>query len=155
MSTRRLVPLDRVRIHDRFWAPRQETNRSVTLPLQYRILQDTGRIDAFRLGWQPGQPRQPHQFWDSDVAKWIEAAGYSLATHPDPGLMARVDAVIDLIAAAQQPDGYLNIYYSVVEPGQRWTNLRDMHELYCAGHLIEGAVAYYQGTGKRTLLDVM
>ncbi|NLD72027.1 MAG: glycoside hydrolase family 127 protein, partial [Chloroflexi bacterium] len=155
MSTRRLLPLDRVRIHDRFWAPRQETNRSVTLPLQYRILQDTGRIDAFRLGWQPGQPRQPHQFWDSDVAKWIEAAGYSLATHSDPDLMARVDAVIDLIAAAQQPDGYLNIYYSVVEPGQRWTNLRDMHELYCAGHLIEGAVAYYQGTGKRTLLDVM
>ncbi len=155
MSTRRLLPLDRVRIHDRFWAPRQETNRSVTLPLQYRILQDTGRIDAFRLGWQPGQPDQPHQFWDSDVAKWIEAAGYSLATHPDPDLMARVDAVIDLIAAAQQPDGYLNIYYSVVEPGQRWTNLRDMHELYCAGHLIEGAVAYYQGTGKRTLLDVM
>jgi len=144
-----------VRIHDRFWAPRQATNREVTLPLQYRILKETGRIDAFRLAWRPGEPDRPHQFWDSDVAKWIEAAGYSLATHPDPDLMARVDEVVELIAAAQQPDGYLNIYYTVVEPSKRWTNLRDMHELYCAGHLIEAAVAYYEGTGKRRLLDVM
>ncbi len=155
MPTRRPLPLDRVRIHDRFWAPRQATNREVTLPLQYRILMETGRIDAFRLAWWPGEPDRPHQFWDSDVAKWIEAAGYSLATHPDPDLMARVDEVVELIAAAQQPDGYLNIYYTVVEPGKRWTNLRDMHELYCAGHLIEAAVAYYEGTGKRRLLDVM
>ena len=155
MPTRRPLPLDRVRIHDRFWAPRQATNREVTLPLQYRILKETGRIDAFRLAWRPGEPDRPHQFWDSDVAKWIEAAGYSLATHPDPDLMARVDEVVELIAAAQQPDGYLNIYYTVVEPSKRWTNLRDMHELYCAGHLIEAAVAYYEGTGKRRLLDVM
>jgi DUF1680 family protein len=155
MPTRRPLPLDRVRIHDRFWAPRQATNREVTLPLQYRILKETGRIDAFRLAWRPGEPDRPHQFWDSDVAKWIEAAGYSLATHPDPDLMARVDEVVELVAAAQQPDGYLNIYYTVVEPSKRWTNLRDMHELYCAGHLIEAAVAYYEGTGKRRLLDVM
>jgi len=151
----RTPPLARVRIDDTFWAPRMEINRRVTLPVEYRQLKDTGRIDAFRLDWQPGRPNRPHQFWDSDVAKWIEAAGYSLATHPDPDLEALVDGVIDLIAAAQQSDGYLNVYYTVVEPGRRWTNLRDMHELYCAGHLMEAAVAYYEGTGKRRLLDVM
>jgi uncharacterized protein len=132
-----------------------ETNRQVTLPIEYRQCKDTGRIDAFRLNWQPGQPNPPHVFWDSDVAKWIEAAAYSLATHPDPKLERLVDGVVDLIAKAQQEDGYLNTHFTVVEPGKRWTNLRDNHELYCAGHLMEAAVAYYVATGKRVLLDVM
>lgn len=153
--TLRAVPLKRVRLTGGFWAARQETNRRVTLPIEHEQLLRTGRLDAFRLTWRPGDPNRPHQFWDSDVAKWIEAAAYSLATHPDPDLEAQVDGAVELIAAAQQPDGYLNIYYSVVEPGKRWTNLRDMHELYCAGHLMEAAVAYYEATGKRRLLDVM
>jgi uncharacterized protein len=76
-----------------------------------------------------------------------------LATHPDPDLDALLDEVIALIAAAQQPDGYLNVYFTVVEPDERWKDLRDAHELYCAGHLIEAAVAHYQATGKRSLLD--
>ncbi len=97
----------------------------------------------------------PHIFWDSDVAKWLEAASYSLATHPDPVLETQVDEVINLIAGAQQPDGYLNTYFTVVEPEKRWTNLRDWHELYCAGHLIEAAVAHFEATGKRVLLDMM
>jgi DUF1680 family protein len=97
----------------------------------------------------------PHIFWDSDVAKWLEAASYSLATHPDQALEAQVDEVIRLIVAAQQPDGYLNTYFTVVEPEKRWTNLRDWHELYCAGHLIEAAVAHFQATGKRVLLDAL
>jgi len=156
-TLRRLKPLSlqNVAIADPFWTPRLETNRAVTLPIEYEQLQVTGRIDAWRLKWKPGDSDPPHHFWDSDAAKWIEAAGYSLAVHPDPDLQAQVDAVIDLIAAAQQPDGYLNIHFTVVEPENRWRNLRDMHELYCAGHLIEAAVVYYQGTGNRTLLDVL
>ncbi len=132
-----------------------ETNRVVTLPFEYKQCKDTGRIDAFKLEWKPGQSNPPHIFWDSDVAKWIEAAAYSLATHPDRQLEQLVDGAIDLMAHAQQPDGYLNVHFTVVEPGKRWTNLRDWHELYCAGHLIEAAVAYYEATGKRKFLDVM
>ncbi len=91
---------------------------------------------------------------DSDVYKALEAASYCLATHPDPALEKQVDDIIAILAAAQQPDGYLNSYYTVKEPGRRWTNLRDNHELYCAGHMIEAAVAHYQATGKHTFLDV-
>ena len=149
------VPLDEVTIDGTFWAPRLEINRSVTLPIEYDQLEMTGRINAWKLDWRAGQPDPPHHFWDSDVAKWIEAAGYSLATHPDSELERLVDGVIDMIADAQQDDGYLNIHFTVVEPENRWTNLRDMHELYCAGHLVEAAVAYYEGTGKCKLLDVL
>jgi len=149
------VSLKQVTIADRFWAPRQKVNRTVTLPIEYEQFKKTGRIDAWKLEWKPGQPNPPHHFWDSDTAKWIEAVGYSLATHPDGELEALADAVIDLIAKAQQDDGYLNIHFTVVEPQNRLRNLRDMHELYCAGHLMEAAVAYYEGTGKRKLLEVM
>lgn len=149
------VPLQNVRIDSGFWGSRQAINRSATLPAIYHQSKITGRFDAWKLEWKPGQPNQPHHFWDSDAAKWIEAAAYSLTTHPDPQLEQQVDEVIDLIEAAQQPDGYLNIFYTVVEPENRWTNLRDMHELYCFGHLTEAAVAYYKATGKRKLLDVM
>jgi DUF1680 family protein len=149
------APLERVTIDDRFWAPRIETNRTRTLPAAYRHLKGTGRIDALKLTWKPGEPDEPHVFWDSDVAKWIEAASYSLAVRPDAELDALLDEVIGLIASGQQPDGYLNTHYSAVEPEKRWTNLRDRHELYCAGHLIEAAVAHFQATGKRTLLDVL
>jgi len=149
------IPFPSVTINDEFWSPRQRTNRERTLPIEYQQCKDTGRIDAFRLNWKPGQPNPPHIFWDSDVAKWIEAVAYSLATHPDPALDALLDEVIALITAAQQPDGYLNVHFTVVEPEKRWSNLRDWHELYCAGHLIEAAVAHYKATGKRSLLDVL
>jgi len=154
---RRLEPvsLKKVTIKGPFWVPRQMANRSVTLPIEYEQLKKTGRRDAWKLDWKPGRPDPPHHFWDSDVAKWIEAVGYSLATHPDEKLKELVDGVIDMIAEAQQEDGYLNIHFTVVEPDNRWRNLRDMHELYCAGHLMEAAVAYYQATGKRELLDVL
>ena len=144
-----------VTISGDFWRERQAVNRLETIPAVHQLCESTGRIDAFKLDWEPGKPNMPHHFWDSDVAKWIEAAAYSLATAPDPQLEATTDGVIDLIADAQQEDGYLNSYYTVVEPENRWSNLRDMHELYCAGHLIEAAVAYYEATGKRKLLDVM
>lgn len=94
-------------------------------------------------------------FQDSDVAKWLEAVAYRLATHPDPSWEAKADSVIDLVARAQQPDGYLNSYYTIVAPEKRWTNLAENHELYCAGHFIEAAVAYYEATGKDKLLKVI
>ncbi len=147
------VPFTRVQLSDAFWAPRMETNRRATLPIEYRQCKQTGRIDAWT--WKKGQPNEPHIFWDSDVAKWIEAAAYSLASHPDQTLERKVDAVIERMKAAQGRDGYLNSHFLLVEPDKRWTNLRDCHELYCAGHLMEAAVAYAQATGKRAFLDVM
>ncbi|CAM5761913.1 hypothetical protein LMIY3S_00297 [Labrys miyagiensis] len=94
-------------------------------------------------------------FWDSDWGKTIETAAYSLYRRRNPELEKKIDAVIDIYEKLQQPDGYLSSWYQRIQPGLRWTNLRDCHELYCAGHLIEGAVAYYQATGKRKLLDVL
>ena len=154
---RKLTPvqLSDTQIEGGFWGPRLDIVREVTLPIQYEQCKKTGRINAWKLDWREGQPRKPHIFWDSDVAKWIEAAGYSLSRHPDKKLEKLVDGVIDLIAEAQQPDGYLNVYFTAVEPAARWSNLRDRHELYCAGHLMEAAVAYYEGTGKRKLLEVL
>lgn len=149
------VPLTQVTVADGFWAPRMQINREQTIPHEYKQCKDTGRIDAFSLNWEPGMEPRPHYFWDSDVAKWIEAASYSLATHPDPELDALLDEVLETIAGAQQEDGYLNIYFTVVEPENRWVNLGMWHELYCAGHLMEAAVAHYEATGKRSFLDVM
>ena len=147
------VPFAKVEIDDAFWAPRMESNREVTLQIQYQHLKTTGSLDAWR--WRPGQPNEPHIFWDSDVAKWIEAAAYSLVSHPDPDLEARIDNAVAMMANGQWEDGYLNSHYTVVEPENRWTNLRDRHELYCAGHLIEAAVAHYRATGKTAFLDIM
>jgi DUF1680 family protein len=94
-------------------------------------------------------------FWDSDLGKSIETIAYSLYRKPNAKLEARADAIIDLYEKLQDKDGYLNAWFQRVQPDRRWTNLRDHHELYCAGHLIEAAVAYFQATGKRKLLDIM
>ena len=147
----RPAPLKAVTISDRFWQERIRVNREATIPIEYDQCQTTGRIEALTLAPVPGQ----HIFWDSDVAKWIEAAAYSQATHPYPAVEALLDEVIGLLARAQQPDGYLNTYFITVASEKRWTNLRDAHELYCAGHLMEAAVAHYEATGKTTFLDVM
>src|SRR5262249_54964814 len=126
-----------------------------TLPIERKQLQETGAIDSLRLTWKAGDPKPPHIFWDSDIAKWIEAAAYSLATSPDPELEKQVDEVVDLFARGQQPDGYLNTHFTTFGLDKRWTNIRDNHELYCAGHLMEAAVAYFEATGKRKFLNVM
>lgn len=155
--------ITQVTIDDAFWAPKLRINRERTIPHIHRQLVMTGRIDAFRRDWDPSpevRARQawggtPVMFWDSDVAKWIEAASYSLAASPDPALDELLDELIAQIAARQLPDGYLNTWFITVDPANRWANLRDWHELYCAGHLIEAAVAHFEATGKRTLLDVM
>lgn len=149
------VPWTAVRFDDPFWAPRLRTVRERTLPALYRQCLESGRIDALRLGWQPGRRPVPHRFWDSDIAKFLEAASYALALEPDTLLESRVDEVIALLQSAQQPDGYLNTYITQVEPQNRWSDLRDGHELYCAGHLIEAGVAHFLATHDSTLLKVV
>lgn len=131
------------------------SNRDTTLAYEYDQCQTTGRFDNLKLRWEPGDEPVPHKFWDSDVAKWLEAASYVLGSEDDPELDAKVDRVVALLAGAQQDDGYLNSYFTQVAPDRRWTNLRDDHELYCAGHLMEAAVAHFEATGKRTMLDIM
>ncbi|USW49013.1 hypothetical protein Slin15195_G023320 [Septoria linicola] len=115
-----------------------------TLLYQLKVLKETGRYDAFKLKWHPVYDEPPvvwpipnHLFWDSDVAKWIEGACYFLKQHTLPEVDQAVHELVEMIRSAQQPDGYLNIHYTVVQPGKRFTNLRDMHELYNCGHLIE------------------
>ena len=98
---------------------------------------------------------RPHHYWDSDLAKWIEGASYALWYQRNPETEAVIDGIIDDFGKLQMPDGYVNTYYTVVEPGKRWTNVHRMHELYCAGHLIEAAVAYYEATGKAKLLEIV
>jgi DUF1680 family protein len=148
------LPLTDVVIDDAFWTPRITTVRERTIPFQHHQLERIGHLDNLRRP-VPADAPKPHIFWDSDIAKWIEAASYSLATHPDPVLDAQIDEAIALLAGAQGDDGYLNTYFTVVEPDARFTDLRDAHELYCAGHLIEAAVAHHTATGKTSLLDIM
>ena len=154
----RPIPLKQVAIEGGFWAERQRVNRERTIPAIYQKLEETGRIKAWsgvRTHEIPRERSVVHMFWDSDTGKWLEAVAYSLATHPDPELKSIADELIDAIEGAQQEDGYLNTYFPVLDPAGKWANLRDWHELYNAGHLIEGAVAYFQATGERKMLDVL
>jgi hypothetical protein len=149
------VPFTEVKFQDVFWTPRLVTNREKSLPHNFEWCEKTGRISNFAKAGKLMEGKFEGIFFnDSDVFKVLEGASYSLAAHPDPAMEKTIDDILVKIAAAQQPDGYLNTYYTLAEPGKRWTNLKDMHELYCAGHLIEGAVAHYRATGKRTFLDV-
>ena len=145
-----------VRLADSYLAPRMTANYEVTIPSSIRKCHETGRIEAFKLDWKPGMPNQPHIFWDSDVAKVLEGMAYAVAQHPeDRALAEELDSYVDLIISAQQPDGYLNIVFTSQRPEERWSNLYDCHELYCAGHLMEAAVAHFRATGKRKFLDAL
>ncbi|MGC8782277.1 MAG: beta-L-arabinofuranosidase domain-containing protein, partial [Anaerolineae bacterium] len=152
------APLTAVALDDAFWAPRRHLLRTVTLPTQFRLIEETGRLDNFRRvsgRVDPGAvPFKGYFFNDSDVYKWIEAAAWATAAAPDPALTAMMDAAIAEIEAAQRPDGYINTYYAVERADQRWTNLKDMHELYCAGHLFQAAVAHHRTTGSDRLLTI-
>lgn len=114
----------------------------------------THRFDALRADWVPEKADDPHPYWDSDTAKWLEAACYACAIREDELLRSQIESTVDLFVAAQLPDGYLNSRYAAREPERRWKNLRLNHELYCAGHLFEAAVAHFELTGSRRLLDV-
>ncbi len=159
------VPFTSVKVSDSFWSPRLEANRNVTIPIAFHQSEITGRIEHFRLAAHPSDTIKPKglYFDDSDVFKIIEGAAYSLQTFPDKRLENKVDSIIDLIAGAQEPDGYLYTFRTMnpkfhgneTVGEHRWLNVeRGSHELYNQGHLIEGAVAYYMATGKRKLLDV-
>lgn len=150
----RPVPIDAVEIDDQFWAPRLRANREVTLPSQYRLLWDTGRIDnLLRVTGRHNGPYQGRYFNDSDVYKWLEAASWTLDSQPDPELERMVDEAISVVVLAQRPDGYLNSYFSLDLADKRWTDF-DCHEMYCAGHLFQAAVAHHRATGSTRLLEV-
>jgi uncharacterized protein len=158
------VPFTAVEIKDGFWAPRQTVLRERTVPFLYDQCAKIGMFEALDVTSPPGPLAFPYKnngtsttvmYWDSDIAKLIETASYALATHPDQALEARIDDVISRITKAQRPDGYFNSFFQRREPAKQWINLRDWHELYCAGHLIEAAVAHAQATGKDNLLRIM
>jgi DUF1680 family protein len=157
------IDLHHIKLTDPFWLDYQRLVRDVVLPYQWNALNDnvadaepSHAIANFRIaaGRQSGE-FYGMVFQDSDVAKWLEAVAWMLCQQPDPQLERTADETIELIADAQQPDGYLNTYFTVKAPELRWTNLAECHELYCAGHMIEAGVAYYLATGKTRLLEVV
>jgi DUF1680 family protein len=156
------VPFTQVSIQDDFWSPRIETNRNVTIPYDFQKCEETGRIDNFdkAAGLMEGSHLGLH-FNDSDVYKIIEGAAYALQVHSDPELEAYIDAIIVKIAAAQEDDGYIYTARTIdpdhphkMSGPERWSRVDTSHELYNLGHMYEGAVAYFQATGKRAFLDV-
>ena len=144
-----LYSYKQVEITGGYLAAKQELNRKITINAVYDRFKETGRIDAFSMS-----RKDAHIFWDSDVAKWMEGAAYLLAQSPDAELERKVEALIDNIEKYQGADGYFNIYYTVCEPDGRFTQ-RGNHELYCAGHLFEAAVAYAEATGRERFLACM
>jgi DUF1680 family protein len=151
------------KIKDSFWTRYLELIRTEILPYQWEALNDripnaalSYCIYNIRLaaGLEKGEYYGPN-YQESDLGKWIEAAAYVLEVQPDPELEKKADEAIDLICAAQQEDGYLNIYNIVTGQEKRWTNMKDGHELYCMGHLLEGAISYYKAIGKDKLLNAM
>lgn len=151
----RALPLSDFQLTDPFWKERLRVLVEVGLPHQYRQLAEaTPRLQNFRRA--AGQEEGPHEgryYDDSDVYKWIEAASDALALHPDDRLRSMLDEVVRIVLAAQAPDGYLHTYIQLNFPDKRWKNLAAVHEMYCAGHLIEAAVARYESLGERDLLD--
>lgn len=159
----REIKLHDVIVNDTFWSEKQRLVSDVVIPYQEAILNDeienvakSHAFANFRIaaGLEEGN-FYGMVFQDSDVAKWLEGVAYSLVVKPDRELEKRADAIIDVIEKAQQPDGYLNTYFTLKEPEHRWQNLHECHELYCAGHMMEAAAAYYEATGKDKLLRVM
>ena len=149
------VNFSQVNITDNFWKPKIDKVATVTMKACiYQTEIKTPRIRNFeKVARNKGEKFEGLYYDDSDVYKALEAMAYALKTHPDPALEAKADEWIDKVAAAQLPDGYLDTYFTLRDINQRWTVI-DAHEDYNAGHLIEAAVAYYNVTGKRKLLDV-
>lgn len=158
------VPFTSVSVSDPFWSPRLQGSREVTIPLAFSKCEETGRYHNFIRATQPCDTFKVEgfPFDDTDVYKTIEGASYLLQTYPDPALESYIDSVLVLVAAAQEPDGYLNTSYTMnpahphrwMGPG-RWDAVEVLsHEFYNLGHMVEGAVAHYRATGKRNFLDI-
>lgn len=142
-----------------FWHGRREVNARVGIPQGPQLLESAGNLHNLRLaaGTAEGAFQGDYPFMDSDVYKWLEAAAWQLGTSgttADPALTADVERIAALVAGAQQPDGYLNTWFQVTKGGRRYEDLRWGHELYCAGHLIQAAVAHHRATGEKGLLEV-
>ena len=157
------VPFTNVKLTGAFWSERLDTVLAHTVPSQYGQLESHNMIEALKLPEPTPELTvacdangfTPQIFWDSDIGKWIEAASYALHHRRDPEIEAKIDAIVEDLEKGQRPDGYMNFWYIAREFENRWTNLRDNHEMYNAGHLLEGAVAYFRATGRRKFLDVM
>lgn len=163
LKTNNFAPLKSVRVKDDFWGEYTRLAKDVIIPYQWRAINDlvpdtepSHAIKNFKIaaGEEEGD-FGGYVFQDSDVAKWLEAVSYSLTIERDAELEKTADEVIDLIGRAQREDGYLDTYFLIKEKGKEFTNLLDCHELYCAGHMAEAAVAYHEATGKRKLLDIV
>ena len=141
-----------IKINDGFWKIKQDMVNDITLKSVYERFKETHRFDALDCTWKDGDPDMPHVFWDSDIAKWIESVGYNAFAYDNDELIRIVDESVEKIIKNRDENGYFNSHFLVT--GERFT-VRNEHELYCAGHLMEAAVAYYKATGKRALLDVM
>lgn len=156
-----LVELNRTKIRDSYWDRYIDLVKSTIIPYQWNILNDNipdVQTSHGLMNFKIAAKRETGEFYgavfqDTDVAKWLEAVALSLASKKDEELERTADEVIELIAEAQQPDGYINTYFTIKEPGKRWSNLEEGHELYTAGHLMEAAAAYYRATGKDKFLN--
>ncbi|MFF7930644.1 beta-L-arabinofuranosidase domain-containing protein [Streptomyces sp. NPDC007940] len=150
-----LTPLA-VELRDGFWNTRRQVNARTSVPQGPGLLESAGNLHNLRVvaGTAEGEFKGAYPFVDSDVYKWLEAASWQLAQQEDEALAADVDRIVALVAAAQQSDGYLNTWFQLLKGGERYKDLRWGHELYCAGHLIQAAVAHHRATGRSELLDV-
>jgi len=151
------ISFSKVNLSSGYLASKQELNKNITINAVYDRFYETGRIGAFDFSYDKEKDDKslaPHFYWDSDVAKWMEGVAYIIKKHPTPELEKKVEELVSKIKKYQGEDGYFNIFFTVVEPAERFKK-RDLHELYCAGHLIEAAIAYADATGKREFLNCM
>lgn len=150
----RTLPTNAFAFGDGFWEQRQRINRERSIDHAHAMLEQAGNLDNLRNAAAGGGAFRGPVFMDSDVYKWLEAAAWEIGRRPDPALQDRVDTLIDIVAAAQMPDGYINSYWQVVHPTERWTDLPHGHELYCIGHLVQAGIAMARATGGDRLLHV-
>ena len=150
----RNIPYSHVSLHNGFWKTKEDMARNSTIMAVYNRFSDTNRFDALRCKWLEEGNYEGHVFWDSDIAKWIEGVSYLLKKQPDPALEAICDAAIGHILENADENGYFNSYYLTTHQQERFTD-RNQHELYCAGHLMEAAIAYRDATGKDAFLNLM